>query len=117
MPALTFVGRLMPAENTYDWTLRNRETKRAASARYSSRAPIRVSHLVLARARARARSIELFVKCVPLRLSVRDTFRSSRSPYVIGNGGGFSSFVHDCVRSLAIIAPMTVRIGSPRGEI
>jgi len=55
MPALTFVGRLMPAENTYDWTLRNRETKRAASARYSSRgAPIRVSHLVLARARARA---------------------------------------------------------------
>jgi hypothetical protein len=34
--------------------LRNRETKRAASARYSSRAPIRVSHLALASAQYRA---------------------------------------------------------------
>jgi len=49
-------------------------------------------------------AVGLSVKCVPLRLSVRDTSRSSRSSYVIGNGGEFSSFVHDCIRSLAIVA-------------
>jgi len=32
-------------------------------------------------------AVGLSVKCVPLRLSVRDTSRSSRSSYVIGNGG------------------------------
>lgn len=49
-------------------------------------------------------AVGLSVKCVPLRLSVRDTSRSSRSSYVTGNGGEFSSSVHDCVRSLAIVA-------------
>lgn len=76
--------------------------------------------------RVRARGVGLSVKRVPLRSSVRDTFRSSSSPYVIGNGGRrergreeeeeFSSTVHDCVRSLAIIyiviARSSIRINS-----
>lgn len=73
--------------NKYKLILRNmiinktRKENCVAETRYEKIYAYRcVSHL--------ACTVGLSVKCVPLRLSVRDTFRSSRSLYVIGNEGG-----------------------------
>lgn len=59
-------------------------------------------------------AVGLSVKCVPLRLSVRDTSRSSRSSYVIGNGRGI--FILRLRTVVSNRCTMTIWIGLLRGK-